>query len=175
MITRSKKRLTSLKRLDLAAADETDEYDTTPNVQADLTTRADVLAKEASAESDQLKHWAQDELGSPEVKPYVHLTKDGLLKQLADVKLRGALRAKSDWSDARQHGVGEVGATVQRFATGLAHFIGAYSGIVEAVKCAGGPYGAAGYQAISVLLVVRHDFRYEAKYNRSCLLFSGSR
>lgn len=88
---------------------------------------------------------------------HVQITKDGLLRQLAGTELSGALSAKTRWREARQHGVRKFGAKVQNFASGLSTFISAYASVVEAVKSAGGPYGAAGYQAISLLLIVGYD------------------
>lgn len=160
MATQAEKQSPSQKWLAPGSANHNDEYGKIPNIlESKLIScvRALLLAKEASGESERLKQLAHESLGDFDVNQHVQVTKDGLLKQLAGVKLHGALSAKLDWTDARQHGVGKFGATVQHFATGLANFMGAYSGVVEAVKNAGGPYGTAGYQAISVLLIVGFD------------------
>ena len=103
---------------------------------------------------EELKQLAHDSLGDFDLNQYMQVNKDGLLEQLTTVKLNGALSAKADWADRRKHGVGKFGATAQSFATSLSDFLGVFSGIVDAVKNAGGPYGSAGYQAISLLLIV---------------------
>jgi hypothetical protein len=166
--------------LDPASTNGNDKYAKNQNVLGSKLIsciRVLLLAKEASKESERLKRLAHDSLADFDVNQHVQVTKDGLLKQLAGVELHGALSAKSDWSDDRKHGVGKFGATVQRFANGLSKFMSAYSGIVEAVKNAGGPYGAAGYQAISVLLIVGYDLlmRKRSTIGGGRLLFSGSR
>lgn len=124
------------------------------------------LANKAKDESEKLKQLAYDSLKGVDVRSQLQSTQAGLVDQLkgyADSKsvtiaaagsLEEALTARADWDAYHGHGYGKFGSHLQRFATGLASFMGAYSGIINAVKSAGGPYGEAGYQAISVLLIV---------------------
>ena len=121
----------------------------------------------ATAESETLKQLARESLVGIDIDQQIQETKQGLRRQLgglqADVKglagsvaieLHGALTAQSKWEDSNAHGWGKAGASVQRFATTLAKFMETFSGVIEVMKNAGAPYGAVGYQSLSVLLIV---------------------
>ncbi len=124
------------------------------------------LAKSAQDESNRLRELACASLKGVDVQSQLQKTQLGLVNQLSQQAhpqsvaiaaagtLEKALVARAEWQASHEHGIGKFGSSMQRFATSLASFIGAYSGIVDAVKSAGGPYGEAGYQAISVLLIV---------------------
>jgi hypothetical protein len=131
-----------------------------------LASEALKFANGAKDESEKLKQMAYKSLKGVDIRSDLQTTQSGLVNQLrgyADPKgvaiaaagtIEEALQARSHWKAYHSHGYGKFGSTLQRFATSLASFMGAYSGIVNAVKSAGGPYGEAGYQAISVLLIV---------------------
>lgn len=126
------------------------------------------VANAAQGESEKLLKKARESLKGIDLSSGLQTTHSGLLNQLrqyADPKsvenvaagtLEDALKARSEWEERRARGHGKVGSAIQRFATNLAYFFGAYSDIINAVKKVGGPYGEAGYQAISILLFVSY-------------------
>ncbi|KAJ2986019.1 hypothetical protein NUW58_g5232 [Xylaria curta] len=65
-----------------------------------------------------------------------------------------ASRARDMYQKRRQEGTLRFAHRIQAFANGIAEFITAYSGIIELVRGAGGPYGEVGYQTLSILLIV---------------------
>ena len=93
-------------------------------------------------------------------------TKEELKKQIEDVQsgdflqilalenLGSASKSHDIYRLGRKHGSKRVGRWAQEFANGFADFIGAYSGIVDIIKGAGGPYGEVAYQTLSILLIV---------------------
>jgi hypothetical protein len=102
----------------------------------------------------------------------VHLasTKEELNKQIvAQQNLDQASNSHSVYTENRKHGAKRVGRWAQEFAFGFSAFVSAYSGIVDAVKTAGGPYGEVAYQTLSILLIVSHSCRpseHALIYNR---------
>ena len=96
----------------------------------------------------------------------LQITKPGLAHQLckhahpdsiaisAAESLEVAVRAQEKWKASREGGLRKFTSGLQRLATSLSSFMVANSGIVDAVRITTGPYGEAGYQAISILLTV---------------------
>jgi hypothetical protein len=103
-------------------------------------------------------------IGKKEVQ--VATTKDELKKQIEEIQIGESLHAvalenldsASKSRDAyqleREHGSKRISRWAQEFANGFAEFVSAYSGILDIVKGAGGPYGEVGYQTLSILLIV---------------------
>lgn len=98
-------------------------------------------------------------------------TKEELNKQIEDVQdgisplvalqsLNDASKSHHVYTEDRKHGTKRVGRCAQEFANGFSQFVAAYSGIVDIVKSAGGPYGEVAYQTLSILLIVRPSCRY---------------
>lgn len=126
------------------------------------------IANAAKDESERLVKTVSESLKGVDVGSELQRPYSGLISQLhryADPQnitnvaartLDEALKAQFDWEVQHSRGFRKVGSTVQHFANSLANFVGAYSGVVDVVKRVGGPYGEAGYQAISVLLFVSH-------------------
>lgn len=90
---------------------------------------------------------------------------DGLAKKILEVGdvndlerkvefiLTHAIEAHHHW---RAGGSGKPGRSLQLFATNLARFLGAYSGIVDVVRHAGGHYAEVAYGTLSLLFFVSH-------------------
>lgn len=103
-------------------------------------------------------------VGNKEVQ--VAATKDELKKQIEEIQsgeslrtialenLDNASKSRDEYQFQREHGSKRVGRWAQEFANGFAEFVGAYSGIIDIIKGAGGPYGEVGYQTLSILLIV---------------------
>jgi hypothetical protein len=93
-------------------------------------------------------------------------TKEQLDKQIEDAKnglsaplvalqnLDDASKSRDAYKEDRMHGRKRVGRWVQEFANVFSQFVSVYSGIVDIVKSAGGPYGEVAYQTLSILLIV---------------------
>lgn len=122
-------------------------------------------AEEANVGTEELKRLVSRELPSQKFNVQICDTKETFelqlsanapkeVSQAAYAALTDGIASKEAWTERRSHGVHKVGAHIQNFATNLAKFVEAYSGIVEVVKSAGGPYGSAGYSALSCLLAV---------------------
>jgi hypothetical protein len=96
----------------------------------------------------------------------VATTKDELNKQIEEIQngeslhavalenLDEASKSRDAYQLDRKHGAKRVGRWGQEFANAFAEFVSAYSGILDIVKGAGGPYGEIGYQTLSILLIV---------------------
>lgn len=94
-------------------------------------------------------------------------TKEELEQQIADVQegvgsrliaqqaLDETSKAQDSYEVARTHGRRRVGRWAQDFAHGFGQFVGAYSGIIDVIRTASGPYGEVAYQTLSIFLVVR--------------------
>ncbi|CAG8955734.1 hypothetical protein HYFRA_00011000 [Hymenoscyphus fraxineus] len=54
----------------------------------------------------------------------------------------------------RQHGVKKTGRKIQTFADAFGQFVSAYSGIIEVIATASGPYGEVAYQTLSIFFTV---------------------
>ena len=76
------------------------------------------------------------------------------IHSVAEATLEQGLYAKTKWQAGRSQGSGKVLAGVQKFATNLARVVQAYSGIFDLLQDATGPYGTAGYAAMSCLFAV---------------------
>ncbi|TVY81584.1 hypothetical protein LSUE1_G003620 [Lachnellula suecica] len=68
--------------------------------------------------------------------------------------LENATKSHDLYSQDRRKGMKQAGRRAQEFANGFSQFVSAYSGIVDIVKGAGGPYGEVAYQTLSILLIV---------------------
>jgi hypothetical protein len=102
-------------------------------------------------------------IGKQEVK--IASTKDELNKQIEDVQngqsphaialatLDDASKSHEIYVQDRKQGSKRVGRWAQEFANGFSEFVSAYSGIVDIVQGAGGPYGEVAYQTLSILLI----------------------
>ncbi|TVY38285.1 hypothetical protein LOCC1_G007041, partial [Lachnellula occidentalis] len=73
---------------------------------------------------------------------------------LALQELNDADKAHDVYTEYRKKGPKRVGRWVQDFTSGFSRFVGAYSGMVDIVRGAGGPYGEVAYQTLSILLIV---------------------
>ncbi|TVY32027.1 hypothetical protein LSUB1_G008432 [Lachnellula subtilissima] len=103
-------------------------------------------------------------IGSKEVQ--IASTKEELETQIEAVRNRlsppllalqnldDADKAHDVYTEYRKKGPKRVGRWAQDFANGFSQFVGAYSGIVDIVRSAGGPYGEVAYQSLSILLIV---------------------
>ena len=103
-------------------------------------------------------------IGNKEVQ--IASTKDELEKQIEEIQnpesihtvarknFDKAVRSRNEYQLEREHGPKKVGRWAQEFASGFARFVATYSGILEIVRRAGGPYGEVGYQTLSILLIV---------------------
>jgi hypothetical protein len=121
-------------------------------------------ADQANVKTEELKRLVSKELHSERMKIQICDTRQGLDLQLASTSkewseaaytaLDAGLISEEAWKQRRNHGVYKFGANVQKFANNLAKVVDAYSGIVDVVVKAGGPYGSAGYTALSCLLAV---------------------
>ena len=78
---------------------------------------------------------------------------DRLAAYWAIGKAEGAI---DHWKARREKGVGKAGRKIQEFLTSFKEFLGLYSGIVEAIKIPGDPFGSVAYQTLSLLLSVSH-------------------
>lgn len=93
-------------------------------------------------------------------------TNDELKKQIEEIQngesihavalenLDNASKSRDAYKLEREHGSKRVGRWAQEFANGFAEFFSAYSGILDIMRGAGGPYGEVGYQTLSILLIV---------------------
>jgi len=80
-------------------------------------------------------------------------SKEKCLKFASEV-IEEAKTSKNETALKRLHGVRRAGVELEKLQVNFAEFLGTYSGIVEIVKTAGGPYGSLAYSAVSLLLVV---------------------
>lgn len=112
---------------------------------------------------EELKTLVFKEIKSKNTGTQIHDTKEGLEHQirhrrkLADdvnTALYAAMASKEDWKEDRSQGLRRAGTGIQTFATNLGKVLDRYSGIVNLIQIVGGPYGAAGYSALSCLLTV---------------------
>jgi hypothetical protein len=95
-----------------------------------------------------------------ELNRQIEEVQDGLSPRLvAQENLDEASKSHDVYTENRKHGAKKVGRWAQEFAIGFSAFVSAYSGIVDAVKTAGGPYGEVAYQTLSILLIVSHSCR----------------
>jgi hypothetical protein len=76
------------------------------------------------------------------------------LRQEASAAIGGATWAHRDHENKHLRGYGKVGRKAQKFVTSFAKFLDAYSGVVEVVKKAGGPYGDVAYECLSIFFVI---------------------
>lgn len=114
-------------------------------------------------------------IGKQEVK--IASTKDELNKQIEDVQngqshhaialatLDDASKSHEIYVQGRKQGLKRVGRWAQEFANGFSEFVSAYSGIVDIVQGAGGPYGEVAYQTLSILLIACLSIRLMIKNN----------
>lgn len=84
------------------------------------------------------------------------------LKEDATATVEVAVSKVAQWEVKRRNGRRKGAALVEKFLRNFSGFLEAYSGIVEVVKCAGAPYGEAGYEAVSLLLIVSKYHRRKA-------------
>ncbi|KUJ17982.1 uncharacterized protein LY89DRAFT_717619 [Mollisia scopiformis] len=82
-------------------------------------------------------------------------TQDGFFPHLvAQQNLDDATKSQDIYHADRTHGAKRVGRWAQEFANGFSQFVSAYSGIIDVVQNAAGPYGDVAYQTLSIFLIV---------------------
>ena len=91
-----------------------------------------------------------------ELETQIEAVRNRTFPILALQNLNDAYKAHDVYTEDRKKGPKKVGQWAQDFANGFSEFVGAYSGIVDIVRGAGGPYGEVAYQSLSILLIVSY-------------------
>ena len=112
---------------------------------------------------DEFEQFVREKLKIKLATKQIQTTKEGLKDQLKELGVRDLKEVAEKGLD-RVVGHGErwsqdhdrqYGKYVQKFMTGFARYLEAYSGVVEVLKQGGSGYGAAAYSTLSLFLIVR--------------------
>ena len=78
------------------------------------------------------------------------------LRERASESLHGASKIKAMYESNRRTGRRRVGREAQVFVQSFAHFMHAYSGIIELLRRSGDVYSEVAYESLSILFIVSH-------------------